>query len=95
MQSFFHTVHVLSFRHRKGEQSLPFNVSAFHHGSRASFKSAPGPLEQKSRELIDACLTGNKDLVQSLLLTGELSPDVSDCSGFTPLHAAVVRNMDS
>lgn len=68
----------------------PFNVSTFEHGPRIAFKSSEGPLEVRSRELIDACLCGNKDLVQALLLSGELSPDISDNSGFTALQAAVV-----
>ena len=80
-------------RHRNGEKSLPFKISTFEHGPRTAFKSTPGPIEQKSRELIEACLSGNKDTVQNLLLTGELSADVSDCSGFTPLQAAVVNDL--
>lgn len=73
------------------EKILPFNVSTFEHGPRSpAFRSLPGPLETRSVELINACLHGNKDAVQSLLIVGDLSPDVSDCSGFTPLQAAVV-----
>lgn len=79
-------------RHRNAEKSLPFNVSTFEHGPRTQFKSSPGPLELKSRELIEACLNGNKDVVQALLLSGELSPDVADSHGFTALQAAVVRD---
>lgn len=79
------------FRHKKFEKDLPFNIKLFERGARpTSSKSAPGQLEQKSLELIDACLHGDKETVQNLLITGELSPDVSDGSGFTALQAAVV-----
>ena len=87
-------VHWYFSRHKFIEKSLPFSVSVFEHGPRSpTFRSNPGPLETKSVELINACLHGNRDAVQSLLIGGDLSPDVADCSGFTPLQAAVVSNL--
>ena len=93
---YVHTPYVPLYfsRHKFMEKSPPFSVSVFEHGPRSpTFRSNPGPLETKSVELINACLHGNRDAVQSLLIGGDLSPDVADCSGFTPLQAAVVSNL--
>lgn len=65
-------------------------MSTYERGSRASFKSEPGPLEVKSLQLIEMSFLGDKSAVQDLLLSGHVSPDVADASGFTPLQAAAV-----
>jgi len=72
------------------EKTHPFKTQPFIDGNRSSFKSAPGPLEQKSAKLIDACRDGDRDTVHDLLLSGLLSPDIADSTGFTALQAATV-----
>jgi len=66
----------------------------FQHGPRTAFKAPPGPLENKSIELIEACFHGDREKVQNLLIADDLSPDVADSTGFTALQAAVVSFRD-
>jgi len=87
MQKHFH-------KHKYGVGSVSENVDKILAGNRSGFKEK-GPLEVVSEELIQAATDGNVNLVEDLLYSGKVSPDVADSNGHTALIGATVSmNLD-
>ena len=76
-------------KHDVGKSKLGVDVDAIIRLDRSKFKTK-GPLEQQSEQLLIAARTGNGALVESLLNSGVVHPDVSDKHGRSALIGATV-----
>ena len=79
--------HIL--KHKNGESMVSFNSSDICEGKRGKMRPK-GLLELASEKLIQASVEGDVVKVRQLLQSGQVSPDVSDDSGFTSLIGAAV-----
>lgn len=79
--------HVL--KHSFGKSDITVSVDDIIKLDRSKFGNC-GPLEEQSQELLLAAGAGDCEKVETLLNSGEIHPDVSDCTGHTALIGAAV-----
>lgn len=79
--------HVL--KHSFGKSDITVSVDDIIKLDRSKFGNC-GPLEEQSQELLLAAGAGDSEKVETLLNSGKVHPDVSDCTGHTALIGAAV-----
>ena len=79
-----------TIKHDVGKKKIDIDIDAIIRLDRRSFKTK-GPLEKQSEELLVAARSGDSAMVEVLLNSGKVHPDVSDKYGRTALIGATVR----